>query len=107
MSRWELADVLEEGVDAGNTVPEEVGGEVLRIQLSDEMGVRKEGLDFRAEEKRAAHMRVVEGLDAERVPSAEKLLPHGVPDHERKHAPQFRKERFTELFVTVDEHLGV
>ena len=99
--------VLEERVHARHAVPQKVVGKKVPVQLLGEVGVLEERLDLRAEENRLAHPRVVEGLDTERIPGSEKLLLHGVPDHEAEHAPQLGKEGVAVLLVPVDDHLGV
>ena len=67
----------------------------------------QEGFDLGAVEEVAVLFVVVEGLDAEDVPGAEKGLGGLVPDDEGEHAPELLEKLLAVLLVAVEEDFGV
>ena len=64
-------------------------------------------LDFGAEEQLAAHLNVIERLDAQMIPRQEQLAPDRIPDGEREHAVEPFHAGRAPLFVGVNDHLRV
>ena len=67
----------------------------------------QKALDLRAEHQGLAHLGVVQGLNAENIPGAEKLPFLLVPDDKGEHAPQLIEKLWAVLLIAVEQHLRV
>ena len=67
----------------------------------------QKSFDLAAEEQQVLVLVVVEGLDAEDVPRAEKGAVRFIPNDEGEHAPQLFGQRLAPFLVAVQQHLGV
>ena len=105
MGRGQLVDVLEEGLICGGVLECEVVFKGGGVKLLFKAGVGKEGLYLRAEHEHLPELCVVEGLNAEHIPCAEKGLFIPVPDDEGEHPPQLFRQAAAVFLVTVDKHL--
>ena len=71
------------------------------------MWVVQKALDLRAEHQGLAHLGVVQGLNAEKIPGAEKLPFLLVPDDKGEHAPQLVQQPGAVFLIPVQQHLRV
>ena len=86
--RRQLVNALEESFVAGGVLEGEVVFQRRGVEDFLEVGVAQEALDLRAEQQCLAHLRIVQGLDAEEIPCAEQRLFLLIPDDKGEHAPQ-------------------
>ena len=70
-------------------------------------GVGEEALDLRAEKKFLAIFVVVEGLDAENIPGAEKFFLRLVPNDKGEHAPKLLQNFFSVFLIAVKNHFRI
>ena len=82
-------------------------GEPPLVQAPACVRVREKPLDLRAEQDAAAFHGVVERLDAEGVPGAEKLARGGVVQGEGEHAAQTVEHPFAPLLEPVEHHFRI
>ena len=105
--RRQLVNALEEGFVAGRVLEGEVVFQRCGVEDFLEVGVAQEALDLRAEQQRLAHLRIVQGLDAEEIPCAEQRLFLLIPDDKGEHAPQLIQQLGTVFPIAVDQNFGV
>ena len=107
LAAQEFVDVFEQGLLGGDVLVAHVVGEPVGVDLPFKGRVFQEGFDLGAVEEVAVLFVVVEGLDAEDVPGAEKGLGGLVPDDEGEHAPELLEKLLAVLLVAVEEDFGV
>ena len=90
-----------------NVLIAEVFREPFLVDFLYKVRVGQETLDFRAEEKVAVVLIVIERLDAENIARAEQLLCGAVPDDEGIHAAQPLQHAGAPLLIAVQQHFAV
>ena len=107
MRRRKLIYVLEKCFICGGILEGEVVFQSGGVQLLFKRGVNKEGFYLRAEHKCAVHICIIEGLYAEKVPCAEKLLLFLVPDNECEHSSELIEKLFAVFLIAVDKSFRI
>ena len=77
------------------------------VKLLFEIGVIKEGLYFRAENKALSHKGVVKRLYAEHIARSEKRAVAAVEYYKGEHSAQLRHKLLAPLLKAVEQHLAV
>ena len=106
MSGQELPDALEERFATQTELEAEVVLQALEVGL-DRWQEWDQGLDLTREIQNAVDLRVVEGLDAEAIPSAEERIGHRIPEREGEHPPKLLDGVGTPLLICPQGNLGV
>ena len=107
MAGGQLANVFEEGLLVGQVFHAQPVGEPPLVQAPACVRMREKPLDLRAEQDAVAFHGVVERLDAEGVPGAEKLARGGVVQGEGEHAAQAVEHCLAPLLEPVEHHFRI
>ena len=107
MCRHQLVDPFEKGLRQDRILEGQVLLQRQRVHLSLISRVLQDALDLRRKDELSVQDRIVEGLDAEEIPRAEKLLLCLVPDGEGKHAADFLQDVRPPGLIADDQDLGV
>ena len=107
MGRWQLQDVLEEGLGRGHVTEREQLGQRLQIHLPRATGIFQQRFDLRGKHQGVANADVIERLDPEMIPREEQLAAFHIPQGKRKHPVEPPDTRRPPLLVGMNNDLGV
>ena len=107
VGRGHFVHVFEKGFRAGGVLERKVVFQHGPVQLFLEVGMVQKAFDLRAKHQGVAHLGVVQGLDAEKVPGAKQLPFLFIPNDKGEHPPQFVQELFAVFLVAVEQYLGI